>query len=113
MTLSEWRRVLPESTYERTFNSLPSDVSVVRDYVERAQETAARGARQEARDLYAIAARVSVESKNPFAAMRVADAGLSDDMPKSILDAATLAAAEMPQNPGAVELRGLALARTG
>ena len=113
MTLSEWTRVLPQNPYERTFDTLPSDVSVIRDYVLRAQEAAARGARQEARGLYAMAVKVSIEAKNPFAAMRVADAGLSDGMPRTVRDAATFAAAEMPQNFGAVELRGLALAGTG
>jgi WD40 repeat protein len=113
LTLAEWSRVLPGSPYEQTFANLPTDVSVIQDEVEQATSAASAGERSKAQAWYEQATAAAIASNNPYAAMQIVSASLSDDFPAIALEAADFSARLLPQDPAAPELRGLARLRTG
>jgi hypothetical protein len=67
----------------------------------------------EATKWISLAAAMAIDSKNSFAAMRVAEAGLSNGLAETVRAAAEFAASAMPSDPGAIELRGISRARAG
>jgi WD40 repeat protein len=113
MTLDEWTQVLPGTQYQKTFTELPVDVSVIQSYVEQANTAANKNNRADAAKWISLAAATAIDSKNPFAATRVADAGLSNNLTKNVYAAAEFAAGAMPNDPGAMELRGISRAQAG
>lgn len=108
LTLNEWTRVLSDTPYEKTFPELPVDISLIEYYVEQSNTAANADDDTNAHRWISLAATAAIESKNPHAALRVADAGVSIGDAHGVLDVAEFAAKAMPGDPGAWEMLGLA-----
>lgn len=113
LTLSEWSRVSPGKRYEKAFPGLPEDASVVRGYVESAQANAEKGDQKAANALYKLAVDSTLDSRNPFLALRVAESGLTNNATEVVAGAAELAVKLDSSDPRAFRARGLARVRLG